>query len=211
MKIERIIKKDENTVRILFDDGQYLFLSYETFLKNGLRKNDEISDDRFLILIKENQKYHIKQKVFRLLARRLHTSKELWIKLKQKDYDTDLINSVINELTKKNIINEMDFTERFIDEKINLKGWSINKTKAELFKRGITGEIINSALDEMNNEDLEFDNAYKFAGKKLKSLLNRRREKEVIKKNLFESICRKGFNYDVAKNVIKKLKDEELI
>ena len=211
MKIERIIKKDENTVKILFNDGQYLFLSYETFLKNGLRKNDEISDDRFAFLLEENQKYHIKQKIFRLLARRLHTSKELWIKLKQKKYDSDLINAVINELTDKKIIDEMEFAERFIDEKINLKGWSKNKTKAELFKRGVESEIINSSINNITNEDSEFSNAIKFGRKKLSSLINRKKDKAWIKKNLFDSICRKGFSYEIAKRVLKQLSDEELI
>lgn len=211
MKIERIIKKDENTVKILFDDDQYLFLSYETFLKNGLRKNDEVSDDRFAFLLKENQKYHIKQKIFRLLSRRLHTSKELWIKLKQKKYDSDLINSVINELTEKKIIDEKEFTERFIEEKINLKGWSKNKTKAELFKRGVDSEIINPSLNNVTDEDTEFENAIKFGRKKLSSLLNRKKDKIWIEKNLFDSICRKGFSYEIAKRVTKELSDEELI
>lgn len=47
MKIERVVRKDEKNVSVYFDDGQRLILSEDTFYNSGLRKGDEISEDRF--------------------------------------------------------------------------------------------------------------------------------------------------------------------
>lgn len=62
MKIERVVAKDDENVIIFLDDGNKLFLSYEVFIKNRLKKDIEISEDWFSFLIKENQKYFIKKK-----------------------------------------------------------------------------------------------------------------------------------------------------
>ncbi len=103
MKVNRIVKKDAKNVIIHFDDDEVLFLSVDIFYKSGLKKNDEISDDRFSSLIKENQLFYIRQRAFRYLGRRQHSISELRIKLKQKGYETELINQVLDDLNKKTI------------------------------------------------------------------------------------------------------------
>ena len=57
MKIDRVVKKGTGNVLILFDNSETLILSLEIFLKSGLKKNDEISENRFSALIKENKKF----------------------------------------------------------------------------------------------------------------------------------------------------------
>ena len=77
MVIAKIQKKNDNNVIVLLDNDQKLFLSYEVLLKNGLRKGSEISESHFDFLVKENQKYFIKQKAYLLLGKRLHSVYEL--------------------------------------------------------------------------------------------------------------------------------------
>ena len=98
MKITRIAKKDSANVIIEFDNGEPLFLSVEIFMKSGLRKNDEISEDRFLFLVRENKIFYIKQRAFRYLGRRLHAKSELKTKLLQKRYESDLIDKADQSL-----------------------------------------------------------------------------------------------------------------
>ena len=66
MKIIRIVKKDARNVVIHFDNDEVLFLAVVIFYKSGLKKNDDISDDRFSSLIRENRLFHIKQRAFLL-------------------------------------------------------------------------------------------------------------------------------------------------
>ncbi|MGE5810911.1 MAG: hypothetical protein ACM339_05380, partial [Ignavibacteria bacterium] len=86
MKIERIVKKNNRDIIISFDNGEDLFLSKEILLKSGLRKNDELSEENISSLIEENKKFYIKQAAFRYLGKRIHSTDELKLKLRQKKY-----------------------------------------------------------------------------------------------------------------------------
>jgi len=87
MKIERVVKKDDENVIVYFDTQEKLFLSYEIFMQNRLKKDMEISEDGFALLIRENRKYFIKKKAFNFLGRRMHSYNELKLKLLRKKYE----------------------------------------------------------------------------------------------------------------------------
>ena len=114
MQIIKVVKKGNSDVAIHFDNDSILFLAVEVFLKSGLKKGDEISDDRFSALIEQNKLFHIKQRAFRLLGRRQHSSSELRRKLWQKDYEQRLIDEVIDELTKNGYIDDKEFIRAFV-------------------------------------------------------------------------------------------------
>ena len=54
MKIDRVSRKDEKNVSVYFENGECLILSEDTFYGSGLRKGDEISEDRFSFFIEQN-------------------------------------------------------------------------------------------------------------------------------------------------------------
>ena len=83
MKIDRVIRKDQKNVTIYFDNDEKLILSTDTFYNSGLRKGDEISEDRYSFFIELNILYHIKQRALSFLSRRLHSEKELVNKIEK--------------------------------------------------------------------------------------------------------------------------------
>lgn len=210
MKIERIVKKDDENVIIYLDNGEKLFLSYEVFLKNRLGKDMEITEDGFSFLVRENQKYFIKKKAFNLLGRRLHSCKELKLKLLRNKYDPALIDDVINYLKEKMLLNDFDFGKEYVEEKIRTKSWGINKIKSELFKKGLAAELID---DILSNENLNYsDNALKLAEKKLKILSQKNYDNRRLSSRLYSFLMSRGYDYDTITEVINKLlKNDEII
>ena len=79
MLITRIVKKGKSDVTIHFDNDALLFLAVEVFLKSGLKKGNDISDDRFSFLIEQNK---------------------LSTYLFSKGFEYDLIKEVSNRLIK---------------------------------------------------------------------------------------------------------------
>jgi regulatory protein len=152
MKIERIIRKDEKNVIILLDNDEKLFLSEDVFYQSGLRKGDEISEDRFSFFVEQNILYHIKQKAISFIARRYHSEKELLLKLKTKGYDERLIKIVLSELKEKDFINDKSFASIYVEEKLHKKRWGINKIKAGLISKGVNSNIIEVLLSETKRE-----------------------------------------------------------
>jgi regulatory protein len=209
MKINKIVKKDARNVVIHFDSDEVLFLSEEIFYKSGLKKNDEISDDRFSSLIKDNRLFHIKQRAFRYLGRRQHSTSELRIKLKQKGYETELINEVLDDLKKKNYLDDTEFAKMFVEEKIKLKLWGEQKLRNELIKRGIKSEVISEVLRNIISEEDKLNNVMTVASKKYDTLRNRKLDKDVIKKKLITFLNSRGYNYAVIKEVCDELIKEE--
>ena len=211
MIVEKIEKKDSINVIVLLDNNQKLFLAYEVLLKNGLRKGSEISESHFEFLIRENQKYFIKQKAYALLGKRLHSVYELRTKLRQKKYDADLIQQTLDDLLKANILDDQKFADMYSDEKLRLKLWGKTKLKSELFKKGISAQIIASVLEAKfpgASEDL--DNALKLAQKKYNTLKNRKMEKLKLNQRLYSFLIAKGYSYDIAKRAVEKLFNQSL-
>ncbi len=208
MKIEKVTKKDGNTVVIHMDDGQKMFLAYEVFLKNGLKKNDEISEDRFSSLVTDNQLYHIKQRAFRYLGRRHHSVNELRVKLRQKAYDSELINSVVNDLKEKKFLDDKNFAVLFTEENISVKKWGKNKLRSELIKRGISREIIDEVLGSLLNGEEQSENAEDLVKKKYKSLRFRKYDNDKLRVKLLSFLSSRGYDYDVSKNAVDKIMGE---
>ena len=205
MIVSRIVKKDARNVIIHFDNNEVLFLSVDIFCKSGLRKNDDISDDRLSSLIKDNRIFHIKQRAFRYLGRRQHSISELRIKLKQKGYETELINDVLDDLKNKNYLDDTEFAKMFVEEKIKLKLWSEQKLKSELIKKGINTEIISDVLRNIISDEDKLNNAMIIAEKKYNALMNRGLNNETIKNKLITFLNSRGYNYDVIKEVCDEL------
>ncbi len=209
MKIIRIEKKNERNVVVFLDNNEKLFLSYEVFLKNGLKKNSEISESRFNLLIEENQKYFIKLKAFDYLSRRLHSAYELKNKLKLKGYNGDFITDILNELKENGYLDDQKFCMQFAEEKSFLKKWSRAKIKVELKKKGINRDIITSVLALNNEEDSEFTNAQSIAEKKLRSLKSRNIPYDDIEKRLFSFLSQRGFDYELIVRVVTSIIEKE--
>ncbi len=207
MKIERVVKKDDENVIVYFDNQEKLFLSYEIFLQNRLKKDMEISEDGFALLIRENRKYFIKKKAYNFLGRRMHSYNELKLKLLRKKYEKELIEEVLDTLREKGMLDDYTFGKQYVEEKIRLKAWGKNKLKAELFKKGVASEIIDKIIEE---EDLApAENAAVLAEKKMNILSKRGYDKKEISARLYTYLFSKGYDYDTIKEVMARLTHED--
>ena len=204
MQIVRIVKKGKNDVTIYFDNDSTLFVAVEVFLKSGLKKSDEISEDRFSLLIEKNKLFHIKQKAFRLLGRRQHGTNELKRKLWQRDYEQELIDEVVEELIKAGYLKDEEFIREFVTEKSKSKKWSKNQIRSELVKKRIDTKLIESSFEQIPETD-EFENAFDIGQKKYSILIKRIDDQREIKQKLSAYLFTKGFDYDTIKEVCYKI------
>jgi regulatory protein len=211
MKIESIAKKDKRNVIINFDDNSELIINYEVFLKSGLRRGMEVSSDRFSFLVSENEKHKIKTEAINYLANRIHSEKELRIKLQRKKHPADLIDEIINELKDKELVDDYKYSLIYSEEKIRLKLWGEKKIKAELMRRGISNEIIVKVIEEKFSENNNLENAIELASKKLKSLSNKKLEKRNLAEKIYSFLASRGYDYQTSKEAVEKVLNEKFI
>lgn len=205
MRIVSIRKKDDENVIIKLDDSQQLIISVDTLFKSGLKKDDEISEDRYTLLIESNISYHIKKKALSYLARRAHTEKELLIKLKTKSYNENLIKSVIKELRNLSFINDREFAVQFVSEKSQRNKWGKLKIKSALISKGINYKIIDEVLSAAGLEELELNCINELVIKKYSILKKRETDEKKIIRKLISFLVGRGYNYELASNAVRKI------
>ena len=82
------------------------------------------------------------------LAMREHSRKELFDKLKRKDFSENVdLDALLDELEEKNYLNEERFVESYIRSRI-ARGQGAVKIINDLRQRGITTLLINNAMQE---------------------------------------------------------------
>lgn len=211
MRVISIRKKDDENVVIKFDNSQQLIISVDTLFKSDLKKDDEISEDRFAFLIESNITYHIKKKALSFLARRAHTEKELFLKLKAKSYNEGLIKAVIKELHDLSFLDDKEFATQFVNEKSLRKKWGKQKIKSALINKGINYKIIDEVLSENNLDKLEAEQIKDLALKKYSLLKKREKDQKKMMQKLISFLISKGYSYELATEAVRQITKSEFI
>lgn len=123
-------------------------------------------------------------------------------KMQRKKFDEKAITGVVDFLIEKNFLNDKRFAERFIKEKSELSHWGKHRINIELKKRHITNEIIDSV---QNNRS---ENSELAAAREAADLWRRKNKncpKEKVYSRLGGFLSRRGFSYDLVKEILNDL------
>ncbi len=200
-KIERQ-KKNRGRCNIYVDDVFFCGLYDDTVLKYGLAANDEITEQK-LNEIKEFDEYIYGKKIaFDYLAYRIRTAAEIRKKLKAKSISAEITEKILKHLTELNLIDDAEFAKQLISEKIKRKPAGKTFLKQKLFEKGISKEIAEKALEEafenIDEKEVAMQCFLKYYPK-VKPL-----EKDKQRKKIFDTLARKGFDYDIINQVIRE-------
>jgi len=91
-------------------------------------------------------------KAMALCSRREYCISEVMDKLHSWGTDADDNARIIELLIKENFINEERYALGFVKDKFNYNKWGRLKIKAHLRAKNIPAELINQALDSIDNE-----------------------------------------------------------
>jgi len=205
MKIVRVLRKDEKNVAIYFENDEKLIITEDVFYNSGLRKGDELSEDRYSFFVEQNKIYHIKQRALSFLSRRFHSEKELFIKLKAKAYEDKLIKEVLKDLSSHSFIDDKNFTHHFIEEKLKKKKWGINKIKSALYIKGVSSKIIEEVIKHFDNKENEVESISEIAVKKINQLRKRNIDEKKILSKVIQFLIGRGFNFESSKEICNKI------
>ena len=83
------------------------------------------------------------------LARREHTTKEIFIKLKSRVESIDILSAEIKKLEEEGLIDNQRFAEQYIHSR-SAKGYGPFRIKQELKQRGVNGNISQPLLNNID-------------------------------------------------------------
>lgn len=136
------------------------------------------------------------------LVTRAKSKGELLAHLKKRGVEDDVANAIIYRLQEAGLINDAEFAKAWTQSRHNAKKLSKRIIAGELRSRGVDQLSIDTALNEIDEED-EYRMAFSFAMKKYSTMS--RLEAEVQIRRIQSLLQRKGFSFDLIGRVIREL------
>ena len=91
----------------------------------------------------------IRLKIMDYLARREHSTIEIFQKLKHRVESLDLLKKEIEQLKQEGLINHQRFAEQYIHSR-SIKGYGPLRIKQELKNKGIDSDVSGPLIDEID-------------------------------------------------------------
>lgn len=202
-KIERQ-KRRKNRVSIFLDNTFFCGISENLMIKLDLFEGKEIDEEEISRLIKEKEFSEAREKTLRFLSHRMYSEKEIREKLTKKGFGESVIEKVVADLRHNSIIDDYLFAKAFIHDRMRFNPQGSYRIAYELKKKGLSQDIINKIFTEEKVVETDIERALKLAKKRLKTLINIK-DKEKVKRRLYNFLLRRGFSYETIKTVMDKL------
>lgn len=160
----------------------------------------ELSQEYIEDIILEEEQIKTNNAALKFLGYRQRSEMEIRDKLKQKDFETNFIDNTIIYLKENGLINDLAFAEAFVKDKIHLNKHGPKKIKYDLYKKGISDNIIDQALEQ---DDTEYERAFELAKKKMYSYRND--DKNAQYRKLGGFLQRRGYSSSHVYNILDEL------
>lgn len=200
-------KRNKERVNIYIDEEYAFAVFSELVYKNGLKVKQEIDEETLKDVFLEEEKKKCKSTAIRIVERSYKTEKELREKLTLKGYDKSSIEYALEFLKEYNFLNDESYSKMFVKDSSRSKGK--NRIKMDLKRKGVSEENIQDALSNINKEE-EFLTAKKLGEKKYNQLIKREDDKYKLSSKLLSFLVSKGFEYELSKDVVRKITTAEL-
>lgn len=193
-------QKNKTRVNIYVDGEFFCGLNSEVLFSNQIKVGSEVDEQRLKALIFESEVKKGVSYVFGLLAKKPYAEREIRTKLYQKGYSSEATQKIIETIKEYKLIDDSDYAKTYVDS---------NKTKSKreiefnLSQKGIDKHIIQNAVNDIENDD-EMAKIDIITAKYMK---NKPKTSENLQK-LFRYLQGKGFEFELIKNKISKLKEQ---
>ena len=139
----------------------------------------------------------------KLISLRKRSVFEIKKRLRKKKFEGDIIEEVLQELENYKYLNDEEFAEAYINDRINFNPRGRFLIKKELNERGIAENIIERKIEELLSKEKEIESAKKMAEKKSRTI-NDRTDKIKVNQKIRSYLQSKGYSFDIINLVVKQ-------
>ena len=197
----QVQKKNPQRVNVFINDEFAFGLARITAA--WLTVGQELSETKIIELKNQDQKEQALQRALHLISYRPRSEAEVRNHLQKYQISEETTTEVIARLRETGLLNDQQFAETWIENRATFRPRSKLALRIELRQKGIADEIVEDMLASVSDED----QAYEAAQKKARQF--RALDEKSFKQKLLGFLARRGFSYEVASPVIKKLWEEK--
>ncbi len=197
-------KKNINRYSIFINEEYSFSVSEDTFVRLMLRKGMSVDKEQLDYILEQEEINSCKAYGLKLLSHKARNEYEIKDKMIKKGYDEETIAEAIKYLKEQNYINDEEYAESYIKDKINIKKLGYVRIKNELFQKRIDGEIIEDTLSKFVDMEDEYKRALELAEKK-KNTTYKNDDAQAAYRKLGGFLQRKGYSVDTTIKVLNKI------
>ena len=190
---------------LTLDDNQKIWLSRSDFQESGWYEGLSVEKEAFDRFVQLHQYPRALNQAVSILACRPCSKGEISRNLDHHHYTNEVIELVIYKLEKENLLDDQDFSELWVQNRIGKYG--VRRIRQELRHKGIPEETADEALSRVSDEQ-QLKNATVLAEKawlKTKSGEDPRKSRQKI----IASLVRKGYSWDIATQAVDSASQTE--
>lgn len=128
-------------------------------------------------------------------------------RLKLKRYDADTIESVIQSLKGLGEIDDVKFAGYWIESRMNVNPAGEALLRRELKGKGLSDDVIGSAMQKRAEVFDEYSVALKAAEERFNKMRGEQADK--AKRRIYGYLLRRGFDHEIVMRVLEKVTDED--
>ena len=196
-KITDIQKQIGNSTRFsIFVDGKFAFgLDGLILGSSSINKGSEISDLEVQSWVNKSVEAKAYNSAITYLSYRQRTESEVASNLISKGYSDQLILVVTGQLIAGGLIDDHEFAQSWVRDRLNLRPRSRRMLKMELIEKGINKSTIDEVLDDIDYDD-EINS--------LKTLISKKTSRYDSTEKLINYLISVGYKYDLIKDALRR-------
>ena len=133
------------------------------------------------------------------LARRAHSRREIQERLTRAGFDEIVVDSTLARLHELKLVDDLEFATEWVGQRSSGKGLGAERLRRELSAKGVDPELIETALAEVEHEDLE--RATELAARNLRKVIHFPLPKQAAR--LQSLLARRGFSSEVIEAAVR--------
>jgi regulatory protein len=198
-----LLNKRKHTYALYSDDIFLLEITEDALVRFAITRNKQFSKPEFAKIIEYNNMTKCLNQAYEYLKRRPHLKNELYRKLKNKKFDSKITKQTIEELQKRQYLDDREFISIFIQDHIRQCKSGPLLIKKKLLEKGAQKSEIDTLLDLLFTEDKQIEIATKLVNKKLRIIHEPNKQK--VKQRLYQYIQGRGFSWPVIEQVFNMI------
>jgi len=200
-------KKRESRVNLYLDDQFWIGIDKNDLLKFNLFRGKTFESDEKQLIEKTASFNKVFEKAMNYTMVRPRSIREMrdYLIIK-RGLTKEESQEMINKLIEREFLSDEKFTQWYVENRLSFGVHGENKIKAELAKKGITGEIMKSVLRENMTEEFQVTQIVKIKEYAEKAFRTIKFKSPIDKKQkLIARLASRGFKYEDIQKALREM------
>jgi regulatory protein len=183
-------------------DGEFGF-GIARAIAPWLQVGATLDPEQIRTLQQQDEEEQAYQKSLHYLSYRNRSEAEIRRHLEKKELSSSAISAALERLKEQDLVDDLNFAQEWVENRNTFRPRGKKALSNELYQKGISREIIQEVLQDLDESEL----ARQLAQKKMSRVQGL--DREDFQKKLYGYLSRKGFHYGVCKEIVRELWEKQ--